>query len=121
MRLKPHSKRFDSIVVSGMSGVIVGAPLALRLRKPLVVVRKDNESHHNDEHVINEHSTGKRWLFLDDFTASGDTLRRCYTALDERVTTFAGTYQYSYDELILDGKIVPGPAEAAQAAWDRAA
>jgi adenine/guanine phosphoribosyltransferase-like PRPP-binding protein len=111
-----HRSRFDSIVVSGMSGVIVGAPVALRISRPLVVVRKPDEPHHNNEQVINEHRAGGRWLFLDDFTASGDTLRRCYEALDERQTTFAGTYQYSYHELILDGRIVSSELNDKQAA-----
>lgn len=39
--LSPHRFDFDSIAVSGTSGIAVGAPLAVMLDKPLVVIRKD--------------------------------------------------------------------------------
>jgi adenine/guanine phosphoribosyltransferase-like PRPP-binding protein len=38
--LEPHKHKFTSIVVTGISGLSVGAPVALALKKPLVVVRK---------------------------------------------------------------------------------
>lgn len=76
-----HSKlsavldKFDSIAVSGTSGLVVGAPLAVLLNKPLVVVRKDNDGSHNGESVMVEGNAdmGKRVLFLDDFVGTGKT------------------------------------------------
>jgi hypothetical protein len=97
---------YDSICVQGMSGVIVGAPLALRLRKPLVVVRKDGEKRHSHEDVINYLRIGDAWLFVDDFIDSGATLRRVYDRLAlysiTRGASWAGSYLYSADEMFMN-------------------
>lgn len=82
--LKPVVSAFDSIVVTGMSGVIVGVPVALRLGKPVVIVRKPEDIHHNFESIVNEHRVGERWLWLDDFVGTGNTRQRVRKALDAR-------------------------------------
>ena len=80
--LRRRKQRFDSIVVRGMSGVIVGSPVALRLKVPLVVVRKPDEgSHAGDDRIINVKNIGERWVFLDDFVSTGRTRLACETAI----------------------------------------
>jgi adenine/guanine phosphoribosyltransferase-like PRPP-binding protein len=92
--LRRRRKHFDSIVVRGNSGVIVGSPVALRLRVPLVVVRKPGEGSHSSHKVINVGNLGDRWLFLDDFISTGRTLRACIEALESYDSRHACTYQY---------------------------
>lgn len=92
--LQPRKRYFDSIVVRGQSGVIVGSPVALRLRVPLVVVRKPGVSSHSSYHVINLQNVGDRWLFLDDFISSGATLLACKNELAKYDTRCSFVYQY---------------------------
>lgn len=74
--LREHTAEFDFIAVSGMSGVIVGAPAALRLRKPLVIVRKesDENTHHSGGSFIGRDQMHGRYVVVDDFTSTGHTL-----------------------------------------------
>lgn len=92
--LRPRKRHFDSIVVRGQSGVIVGSPVALRLRVPLVVVRKPNDSTHSMYQVINGDNVGFRYLFLDDFISTGATLMACKDALVSFGSRCSCIYQY---------------------------
>lgn len=98
--LRPLGRKYDAIVVRGMSGVLVGVPAALRLRKHLMVVRKPGESTHDNRRIIN-YSPGKRWIFLDDFTNTGETLKRCQEAMSDEGTwgggagVYVGAYLYA--------------------------
>ena len=78
--LRPHRKDFDSVVVTGVSGLVVGAPVALRLRKPLVIIRKKGDDSHSGKHENIKH-IGKRALFLDDFVSGGHTELRVRDAV----------------------------------------
>jgi adenine/guanine phosphoribosyltransferase-like PRPP-binding protein len=100
--LQPHISEFDSIAVTGVSGILVGAPVALALGKPIVIVRKPYDDHHNSESVVNQHRAGKRYLFLDDFIGLGRTRERVIEALHDK-SKYAGSYLYASDELLLDG------------------
>lgn len=72
--LREYLDEFDSIVVTGMSGVVVGVPVSMRLRKPLVILRKPNDnSHHGRDKFINRAKLGDQSLFLDDFVSSAKT------------------------------------------------
>ena len=76
--LTPHVTEFDSIAVRGVSGVIVGAPVAVLLGMPLLIVRKDDElshAHDNARRVSNGRLAGRRYLVLDDFTITGATIQ----------------------------------------------
>jgi orotate phosphoribosyltransferase len=79
--IKPHTYEFDSIVVTGVSGLIVGAPVALALGMPLVIIRKQDEQAHTS---LNPGIglIGYRYLFLDDFMSSGATRNRVATTVN---------------------------------------
>lgn len=100
--ITPFQKKFTSIVVIGMSGVIVGVPVSLALNKPLVIIRKDtDESHHGNGRIINEKKMRKRCLFLDDFMDSGHTwvkVKRIIASHGARITC---AYMYNGDEFEL--------------------
>lgn len=116
-RLRNHRHKFSYIVVQGMSGVLIGSPVSLRLKVPLIVVRKDADkrSSHDAFNIINapalDHDGG--WLFLDDFISLGATLIRVRQGLKDcleneqlfpsyaikPVIHEAGSYQYQRDDL----------------------
>lgn len=112
LTLRPKKKYFDSIVVRGVSGMIVGSPVALKLKKPLVVIRKPNEnSHSGNSLVVNLKNIGSQWLFLDDFIVSGATKQRCIEAIEAfkeyyfgDIPTISCQYQYAYDKFELTGR-----------------
>jgi adenine/guanine phosphoribosyltransferase-like PRPP-binding protein len=80
-QLKPHAKEYDSIVCTGVSGMLVGPIVAYRLHKPLVVVRKEGTPSHTSKLV--EGQLGNRYVFLDDFVSIGTTLRRVHKTLTD--------------------------------------
>lgn len=66
---------FEAIAFTGVSGALVGAPVALRLGKYPIVVRKPSDGSHSQYEV--EGVTGEfRYAIVDDFIASGSTIRR---------------------------------------------
>lgn len=93
--LTPHKDKFDSIVVRGISGLIVGAPVALRLNKPLVVVRKEDGAH-SSRPVETMGRMGRRLLFLDDFVSTGETRTAVLDAIGEEdaYADLVGEYLY---------------------------
>lgn len=103
--LRPVRKQFDTIVVQGMSGVVVGAPVAVRLRKPLVIVRKvaDMEEiyrHTYNSGIINPDALiDKRALFLDDFVSGGGTRKRVLQAVTSQGGHLVGQYTYQNGSL----------------------
>lgn len=110
--LKPHSDKFDFIVVTGVSGIIVGAPVAVALDVPLVVIRKTTEKCHDEQDVVNYAMAKGRWLFLDDFISLGTTIEHvqdrmskplkkpvCHgPAAPKESPTYAGYYMYDHHE-----------------------
>lgn len=92
--------RFDSIAVTGMSGVVVGSPVSLDLEVPLVIIRKGSDKHHIHDgfDIVNIEHIGKRYLIVDDFVDSGDTLRRVRTEASYITGAHcAGAYLYEGD------------------------
>lgn len=97
--LRPNTDHFDSIVVTGISGLVVGSPVSLRLKVPLVIIRKPytSENAHSYGHV-NIEKAGDRYLFLDDFKSSGETERRVQEAMAANTKAFhVGTLFYTWD------------------------
>lgn len=93
--LKERADEFDAIIVTGMSGVLVGGPVTLATGKPLAILRKPTDDCHAYEKYINARClSGARVLFLDDFISMGETRQRC----DEFVTAWGGnmTCEYLY-------------------------
>jgi orotate phosphoribosyltransferase len=67
-----YAHTFDAIAFRGMSGALAAAPLALKLNKHLICVRK-GESTHADYDV--EGALGCRYIIVDDCISSGATVR----------------------------------------------
>lgn len=94
-KLRRHRGKFDAIIVTGLSGQCVGFPAALRLKKPLVVLRRDNDPAHGSYvPMVNEQYARGRVLFLDDFISAGSTRTRCDTAVRDMHGQLVGQYLY---------------------------
>lgn len=76
--LRPLRSEFDTIFVTGLSGMIPGAVIAHAWKKNLVVMRKPNEDSHG---CFIEGYFGRSVVILDDFVSSGDTMVRMFDYL----------------------------------------
>lgn len=99
--------QFDTLVVTGISGVVMGGVLAHALGVNLLVVRKeDDRSTHSFSRI--EGHLGERWAFLDDLIDTGSTrsrvVREVRALADRRdiSTRFVGTVAYQ-DHLLFNG------------------
>jgi adenine/guanine phosphoribosyltransferase-like PRPP-binding protein len=104
--LRPYRASFRCLVATGMSGVIVASPLALRLRRPLVVVRKHNDgSHGQNRLVINPDDAAGPYVMIDDFISTGRTYHHVRKAMRAYApeAVYAGAYLYGDNELLWEG------------------
>jgi adenine/guanine phosphoribosyltransferase-like PRPP-binding protein len=68
-------KSIDAIAFTGTSGAAAAYPLSIRLKMPLICIRKDTESSHHGlpyEGVIGI----KNYIIVDDCIESGKTIKR---------------------------------------------
>jgi adenine/guanine phosphoribosyltransferase-like PRPP-binding protein len=102
---------FDTIVGVGLSGALVVPTIARALGLKWAIVRKRDGSHSSN---LIEGEIGQRWLFVDDFVASGATLayaqeivRKTFEAANRQRSSYApyldamyvGTYEYHFDRM----------------------
>ncbi|MCP4899873.1 MAG: hypothetical protein GY906_23135 [bacterium] len=73
-----------AIAFQGNSGAALAFPVAAKLQKPLICVRKANDSSHFRHMVEYGHAASlpKNVIIIDDFIDTGDTLRRIVTAVE---------------------------------------
>lgn len=99
--LKTWSKDFDAIAMSGYSSAMVAPIIAHKLKKNLVLVRKESETRFSNHKVEGQH--GQRVLFLDDLVDSGNTFRRIKAGVESIDCRLVGTYLYnSYSNDVAD-------------------
>ena len=86
--------KFNSVVVSGASGLAIGPIIAYKLRKNLVIIRKPKEKTHSDDMV--EGQLGKSYIIIDDFIDTGATIRRILRTIakDGQWAKCVGVYTY---------------------------
>lgn len=110
--LREHADTFDVIAVTGMSGVVPGVPVSMRIKKPLAILRKPNDGSHQhggqrysgdgSRWINGDVIRGKRVLWLDDFISSGKTRQRIEAAVAElggKVTAEYITRYHSFREV----------------------
>lgn len=96
-----HLGQVDTLVGVGMSGSLLVPRLADALGIEALVLRKPGVNTHASS--VAEGHLGSRWVFVDDFISSGETLRRAYGLVNELAekydikTEFAGAYLYRND------------------------
>lgn len=71
-KLRPHAKKFDSIAFRGMSGSLVAPAVAAKLRKHLIMVRKNDQNHSGA--TVEGYGLSKAYIIIDDFVDSGATV-----------------------------------------------
>lgn len=93
--IRKHKLKFDSIAVSGVSGLTFGSMLAFHMRKNLVVVRT-RLSEHSIYSVLYGQNIGT-YLFVDDLIDTGKTLRRVVNNIrrESRRAKLIGAYLYN--------------------------
>ncbi len=72
----------DTIVVQGTSGVSIGFAALMLHDFPLVMVRKPDENSHGSPVEGPRGHKVKRYIILDDFVDTGDTVRRIAAKLN---------------------------------------
>jgi len=99
--LDEHKDKFDAIVCTGISGLLVGPTLAYMLSKRLAIVRKDcDRNNHATERVESGLNKKDRWIFVDDLIASGETIRHVERTMNKLIGfegKMAGHYLYNSD------------------------
>ncbi len=93
-KLAEKTGTFDSIAVSGASMMLIASVVAYRLKKNIILVRKEEEERNSKCSV--EGQTDQRYIIIDDLIASGRTLKYVIKQIDtylSRCTLVAvGTY-----------------------------
>ena len=90
---------YDTIIGTGLSGALVVPTLARALGKKWAIIRKPDDGAHTTEEFEGE--IGKRWIFVDDFIATGNTRDRARRAVEhiaaryDAPTTQIGSWLYS--------------------------
>ena len=74
-------ERFDRIACVPVAGIPFATCLSIRLRKPLVIVRKEAKAHGRGKRVEGVIKPGDRVLIVDDLITTGGSLRSTAKAL----------------------------------------
>lgn len=74
--------QFDTIVGTGLSGILPLYLLGEQFKVYTLAVRKPNDSSHAGSQLL-EGTLGNRWLFLDDFISTGDTFIRTHRTVEK--------------------------------------
>lgn len=100
-------KSFDTIAVRGISGVLLGSPLAIKLNKNLCVVRKSDGSHSSNK-IESGLTCQGRYLIVDDLIETGATVKAIVSGIKEndydnkyfgdKQSRCVGIYLFRYSE-----------------------
>lgn len=95
MRTFNKKHKFDTIVGTGLSGLLVLTPLALALRKHFLAIRREKEACHEYSHV--GYASTRKYVIVDDLIASGNTIDRIITLAekDNNKAKLVGIFLYS--------------------------
>jgi len=92
---KKTTRKFNAIACRGYSGCIVAAPLCCKLKKDLIIVRKD--SSHSCCRVEGP-KRSKRYIIIDDLISSGNTIFSILEDVDNYIKSeCVGIYLYAED------------------------
>ncbi len=75
--LRHIENEFDAIYVTGQSGIVPGSVVAWCLKKPLVILRKDEECSHGQRiEGGDDNCANMRLVIVDDFVSRAGTMER---------------------------------------------
>jgi orotate phosphoribosyltransferase len=72
---------FDAIAFTGLSGALVGVPVADRLKKPIIAIRKEKTSHTTA--LVEGCHNQERYIIVDDCISSGDTIKNIQSKMEK--------------------------------------
>lgn len=81
--------KIDAIAYTGSSGAALAFPLAIAHDVPVIYIRKDGERSHGTEVECNCTQEIENYIIVDDFIATGSTVRRIMTKIKERAKYFS--------------------------------
>ena len=86
----------DAVVVSGSSGLSVAFALRMLVNIPTIMLRRGGEGAHSGKWSAVSHGaiTTQRYVILDDFTESGETVNRIIE--DMKGANLAGLFFYAH-------------------------
>lgn len=88
--------KFDAIAFTGTSGAGIGFPISYLLKIPVINVRKGFSAHYTG--AIEGTISSKKYLIVDDLIASGATIRKIISTIEEELKGKAkpvGIFLYS--------------------------
>lgn len=103
-KIKIDSKHFaiNAIVVTGVSGNVIGGVVSYLTGIPLIIVRKDEKRHSGYDLEYSNLLEFKElnYVFVDDLIYSGDTLRRVQEKINDKFNrnNLMKIYLYNQDE-----------------------
>ena len=80
--LRKYKNEYDTIAFRGMSGALYAPELATRLKKHLIIVRKNTKDCHSG-HIVEGHQTCQNYIIVDDFINTGHTVWKIRQAVKE--------------------------------------
>lgn len=84
LRYYKNKKLFDTVVLRGLSGLMIGPEVCSRLNVPMIVVRKSDMTHGNRNLEVSKYTEdGFRYLILDDFICTGTTVKEIVSAVNK--------------------------------------
>jgi len=84
----PETK-ISHLVCTGSSGQSVAWPVSYKLGIPVCVVRKEGEKAHSG--MLVGEGRLQNYILIDDFIASGDTIRRVFGTIAEEAASYGNT------------------------------
>jgi orotate phosphoribosyltransferase len=83
--IKDSEVEFDAIAFRGMSGALIAPIIAMKLKKNMLMVRKDDGNHFGSN--LEGVESSERYIIIDDLICSGNTLRIIREEVTKRIAT----------------------------------
>lgn len=91
--LKPFKDEFDTIVVRGFSSTIPGGAIAVRMKKGVLVSRKEGVESYSQNLIEGMHAG--RCVFVDDLFCTGKTLGKVVSDVQSTGGKLVGLWLYT--------------------------
>ena len=82
--MKITGTKIDTIAFRGMSGALIAPTVADRLKIPMVMIRKGENTH--GKHVEGKTKEINNYIIIDDFVATGATIESIISAVEDKTS-----------------------------------
>lgn len=106
--------KIDAIAYTGSSGAAIAFPLAIAHEIPIIYVRKEGERSHGTEIECNYTEEIETYIVVDDFIATGNTIRRVMSKIKDRAKRFSWDGPECLGVLVFDPRPSDGQRFALQ-------